>query len=51
MVAMHPGISPRYVRRLFQNEQTTFPDFVLLLRRERSRQLLRSPARAISTIA
>lgn len=51
MIAMRQGISPRYVRKLFQEEQTTFSDFVLLLRLERSRQLLHSPAQAISTIA
>ncbi len=51
MVAMRHGISPRYVRKLFQEEQTTFSDFVLFLRLERSRRMLRSPAPAISTIA
>jgi AraC-like DNA-binding protein len=51
MVAMRHGISLRYVRKLFQDEQTTFSDFVLLMRLERSRQLLRSPVRAVSTIA
>lgn len=50
-VAARHGISPRYVRKLFQQEQTTFSDFVLLLRLERSRQLLRGPARTVSTIA
>jgi AraC-like DNA-binding protein len=50
-VAMRHGISPRYVRKLFQEERTTFSDFVLSLRLERSRQLLCSPQRAISTIA
>lgn len=51
MIAMRHGISPRYVRKLFQDEQTTFSDFVLLLRLERSRQLLRSPVHAIRTVA
>ena len=50
-IAIRHGISSRYVRKLFQDEQTTFSDFVLLMRLERSRQLLRSPARAVSTIA
>ncbi|MGB3271595.1 MAG: AraC family transcriptional regulator [Xanthobacteraceae bacterium] len=50
-IAMRHGISPRYVRKLFQEEQTTFSDFVLLLRLERSRQLLRSPQHAASTVA
>jgi AraC-like DNA-binding protein len=51
MIALRHGISPRYVRKLFQDEQTTFSDFVLLRRLERSRQLLRSPAHAVATIA
>lgn len=51
MIAMRQGVSPRYVRKLFQEEQTTFSDYVLFLRLERSRQLLRSPVRATSTIA
>lgn len=50
-IAMRHGISSRYVRKLFHDEQTTFSDFVLLMRLERSRQLLRSPVRAASTIA
>lgn len=51
LIAMRHGISARYVRKLFQEEQTTFSDFVLFLRLERSRQLLRNPVRTISTIA
>ena len=50
-IAMSHGISPRYVRKLFQEGQTTFSDFVLSLRLERSRQLLRTPAHAVCTIA
>jgi AraC-like DNA-binding protein len=50
-IAVRHGISPRYVRKLFQEEQTTFSDFVLTLRLERSRRLLRSPAHATCTIA
>lgn len=50
-VAMRHSITPRYVRKLFQEEHTTFSDFVLFMRLERSRQLFRSPAQAISTIA
>lgn len=51
MVAMRHGISPRYVRKLFQDEQTTFSDFVLALRLERSRHLLRGAGHALATIA
>jgi AraC-like DNA-binding protein len=51
MIAARHGISPRYIRKLFQEEQTTFSDFVLFLRLERSRRLLRSPAHAACTIA
>jgi AraC-like DNA-binding protein len=50
-VAARHGISPRYIRKLLQEEQTTFSDYVLLLRLERARQLLRSPAHVLSTIA
>ncbi len=50
-IAMSHGISPRYVRKLFQEGQTTFSDFVLSQRLERSRQLLRTPAHAVRTIA
>ncbi|CAM5603668.1 AraC-like DNA-binding protein [Aquamicrobium terrae] len=50
-IAMRHGISARYVRKLFQEEGTTFSDFVLSRRLERSRQLLRKPVRTISTIA
>ncbi len=50
-IAMSHGISPRYVRKLFQEEQTTFSDYVLTMRLERSLRLLRNPANAVSTIA
>ena len=50
-IAASNGISPRYVRKLFQEEQTTFSDFVLHLRLEYSRNLLRSPEHAVDTIA
>lgn len=50
-MAVRHGISPRYVRKLFQEEQTTFSDFVLSLRLERSRRLLSSPRCAAYTIA
>jgi len=51
MIAMCHGISPRYVRKLFQDEQTTFSDFVLSLRLERSRQMLCGAESALTTIA
>lgn len=50
-IAMSHGISPRYVRKLFQEEQTTFSDYVLTQRLDRSLMLLRNPANAVSTIA
>ena len=50
-IAAGHGISPRYIRKLFQEEQTTFSDFVLHLRLERSRKMLRSRECAASTIA
>lgn len=49
-IAVRHGISPRYVRRLFQEQQTTFSDFVLSLRLEWSLRLLRSPEQAVCTI-
>jgi AraC-like DNA-binding protein len=51
MIAARHGISPRYVRKLFHDEHTTFSDFVLSLRLEWSRRLLRSPGHATCTIA
>ena len=43
-VAARHGISPRYVRKLFHEEETTFSEYVLALRLEHSRQLLGGPA-------
>lgn len=51
MIAMRHGISPRYIRKLFQEDRTTFSDFIVSLRLERSRHLLLSPAHATCTIA
>src|SRR5690606_619071 len=51
MIAMRHGISPRYIGKLFQEEQTTFSDFVLYLRLEQSRRLLCCSRHAASTIA
>jgi AraC-like DNA-binding protein len=51
-IAAGHGISPRYVRRLFQSEETTFSDFVLARRLDHSRQMLRAePLVAIAAIA
>jgi len=51
-IATRHGISPRYVRKLFQEEETTFSEYVLALRLERSRLLLSSPnAETIASIA
>lgn len=44
------GISPRYVRKLFRDEETNFSDFVLSRRLDRAHQLLRHPEHAASTI-
>lgn len=44
------GISPRYVRKLFRDEETTFSDFVLNRRLDRAHRLLRQPEHAASTI-
>jgi len=53
-VARRHGISPRYVRTLFDSEQTTFTDFVLNQRLARAHRCLIDPrfaGRMISTIA
>ncbi|QQO34131.1 AraC family transcriptional regulator [Bradyrhizobium diazoefficiens] len=53
-LAARHGVSPRYVRSLFQSEETTFTDFVLGQRLARAHALLISPThrdRQISTIA
>ena len=53
-LAARHGVSPRYIRSLFQSEETTFTDFVLHQRLARAHALLTDPrlgARLISTIA
>jgi AraC-like DNA-binding protein len=53
MAARH-GISPRYIRALFDGEETTFTDFVLNLRLERAHRCLtdqRFAGYMVSTIA
>jgi AraC-like DNA-binding protein len=53
-VAKRHGISPRYLRMLFADEQTSFTDFVLSSRLERARRMLSDPrhsSRAISEVA
>lgn len=50
-LATRHGISPRYIRKLLHEEETTFSDFVLGLRLERSRRLLLRPDQALRTIA
>jgi AraC-like DNA-binding protein len=53
-LAARHGVSPRYVRSLFQSEETTFTDFVLSQRLARAHALLIDPThrdRQIGTIA
>jgi AraC-like DNA-binding protein len=53
-LAARHGVSPRYIRSLFQGEETTFTDFVLNQRLARAHAHLTDPrlgARLISTIA
>ena len=53
-LAARHGVSPRYIRSLFQSEETTFTDFVLNQRLARAHALLTDPrlgTRLISTIA
>jgi AraC-like DNA-binding protein len=54
VLASRHGVSPRYIRSLFQSEETTFTDFVLNQRLARAHALLidfRSSVRSISAIA
>ncbi len=53
-LAARHGVSPRYIRSLFQGEETTFTDFVLNQRLARAHALLSDPRlgdRLVSTIA
>lgn len=50
-VAARHGISPRYVRSLFESEGTTFSEFVLLQRLARAHRLLGDPRRIDHTIS
>ena len=53
-LAARHGVSPRYIRSLFRDEDTNFTDFVLNQRLARAHELLTNPhlgARLISTIA
>ncbi len=49
-IAAYNGISPRYVRKLFRDEATSFSDYVLSRRLDRAHRLLRHPEHAASTI-
>jgi len=50
-VAKRQGISPIYVRKLFESEDTSFTQFVLGERLARAHRLLRDPRLTESTIA
>jgi len=53
-IAARHGLSPRYIRSLFQSEETTFTDFVLSQRLAHAHALLVDPRygdRLISAIA
>lgn len=53
-VAAQHGITPRYLNMLFEDEETTFSEFVLAQRLTQARRLLSDPrfkARSISSIA
>lgn len=54
MIAAQHRVKPRWVQRLFENEGTTFTEYVLAQRLERAHRLLTDPCHAclkISTIA
>jgi AraC-like DNA-binding protein len=53
-IALRQGISPQYIRALFNSENTTFADYVTKVRLEHVYRLLRNPlyaAKSISTLA
>jgi AraC-like DNA-binding protein len=53
-IAARHGITPRYVRKMFESEQTSFSEFVLDRRLARAHAMLSSPRhldRAISAVA
>lgn len=53
-IAARHGVSPRYVRKLFESEGTSLSDFMLAQRLERAHRLLGDPRRSgcsITTIA
>ena len=49
-VARRLGISPRYIRVLFNDEETSFTDFVLGQRLSRAHRLLLDPGHADRTV-
>lgn len=49
-VAGRHGITPRYVRALFEQAETSFSDYVLELRLQRAMALLQSPAQAQTAV-
>ncbi|HSH42046.1 MAG TPA: helix-turn-helix domain-containing protein [Arenicellales bacterium] len=49
-VAARHGITPRYLHKLFEGEETSFSGFVLARRLERARHLLEQPRYANQTI-
>jgi AraC-like DNA-binding protein len=53
-VAIHLGVTPRYLQRLFEADRTTFSEFLLRQRLTRAYRMLRSrqcSGQAVSTIA
>jgi AraC-like DNA-binding protein len=49
-VAVRHGISPRYIRALFESDHTTFTDFVREQRLRRAYRILSDPASAVRSI-
>ena len=49
-VAARHGISPRYVHKLFEDDGRTYSSFVLDVRLERARKVLRDPRAATRTV-
>ena len=50
-IAARHRIMPRCVQRLFENEGTTFTDYVLAQRLARAHRLLSDPRRAVQKIS
>ena len=51
VVAKRQGVTPRYLRMLFADEETSFTEFVLANRLERAHRMLGDPRHAVDAIS